>query len=245
MQGWKAMTVLMAQSRAVLFKSLHDLSTMATLRRLALALRVAPSTGTAPAPIPAAKPQQARDARRCPCSQPQPLLQRDVPGHPPTRPGVHPAVAAPLASQLPGVAVDIVLFVGFPPAVAADTGEAVAVSIAAGSGERDGVPARKGHGGCSAPRPPTVRGARPAARATHLPHGLVGQPARVAVVVAILEGGLEVLGRGDDGRVVQAGTPGSGEGQCIALARGAVVEDNAWKGSGWQSWHGVLGSHGL
>lgn len=209
--------------------------TPATPCHLARVQRVAPSNGTAPAPapIPAAKPQQARDAGRCPRSQPQPFFRKDVPGHPPAQPGAHPAAAAPLASQLPGVAVDVVFFTGLPPAVAADAGEAVAVSVAAGSGKRDGIPAGEGHGRRSVPRPPAVEDARPAAHATHLPHGLIGQPARIAVVVAILESGLEVLGRSDDGRVVQAGAAGSGEGQGVALARGAVVEDDAWKGSGW------------
>lgn len=43
--------------------------------------------------------------------------------------------------------------------------------------------------------PAVVRGAR----ATHLPHTLVSQPARIAVVIAVLKGSLQVLGGGDDG----------------------------------------------
>lgn len=78
-----------------------------------------------------------------------------------------------------------------------------------------------------------------------LPHALVSQPARVAVVVAVLKGSLEVLGRGDDGRVVQAGTLGSGEGQRVALPRRAVVEDDAWKESGWHGSHGVRSVRGV
>lgn len=46
-----------------------------------------------------------------------------------------------LASQLPGVAVDVVELGGLPPPVAAHAGEAVAVSVAAGPGQGDGVPA--------------------------------------------------------------------------------------------------------
>ena len=38
-----------------------------------------------------------------------------------------------------------------------------------------------------------------------LPHSLIGQPAGVALVEAILIGGLQLLGRGDDGAVLQAG----------------------------------------
>jgi len=143
-----------------------------------------------------------------------------------------------LALQLPCVAVDIVQLAGLPLAVAAHPGEAVAVPIAAGSGQCDGVPAGQA-GWVPGSVPPAVRGAR----ATHLPHTLVGQPACITVVIAVLEGGLQVLGRGDDGRVVHAGTPGSSEGQCIASARGAVVEDDTWKGAAPLT-HGVLGAWG-
>ena len=37
------------------------------------------------------------------------------------------------------------------------------------------------------------------------PDSLIGQPAGVALVEAVLIGGLQLLGRGDDGTVLQAG----------------------------------------
>lgn len=69
-----------------------------------------------------------------------PSVPSEVPRHVPT-------TTVPLALQLPCVAVDIVHFPGLPLAVAADTGEAVAVPVAAGPGQRDGVPAGEGHNG--------------------------------------------------------------------------------------------------
>lgn len=59
------------------------------------------------------------------------------------------------------------------------------------------------------------------------PDGLVGQPAGVALVEAVLVGGLQLLGCGDDGAVLQAGPLRPVEVQGVARGDGSVVEYNA------------------
>lgn len=60
------------------------------------------------------------------------------------------------------------------------------------------------------------------------PDRLVGQPACVAVVKAVLKGGHQVFGRGDGGAHVMARLNRCREIQSVAAGLGAVVEDDAW-----------------
>lgn len=59
------------------------------------------------------------------------------------------------------------------------------------------------------------------------PDSLVGQPAGIALVEAVLVGGLQLLGRGDDGAVLQAGPLRPVEVQGVARGDGSVMEHNA------------------
>lgn len=61
------------------------------------------------------------------------------------------------------------------------------------------------------------------------PDSLVGQPAGVTLVEAILVGGLQLLGRGDDGTVLQTGPLCPVEVQGVARRDGSVMEHNACK----------------
>lgn len=61
------------------------------------------------------------------------------------------------------------------------------------------------------------------------PDSLVGQPAGVALVEAVLIGGLQLLGRGDDGAVLQAGPLRPVEVQGVARGDGSVMEHDACK----------------
>lgn len=60
------------------------------------------------------------------------------------------------------------------------------------------------------------------------PDGLVSQPARIALVEAILVGSLQLLGCGDDGAVLQAGPLCSVKVQRVACGDGSVVEHDTW-----------------
>ena len=62
------------------------------------------------------------------------------------------------------------------------------------------------------------------------PDCLVLQPAGVTLLVACFVGGLELLGRGDDGPGAQAGLLGLLKGQRVAGGAGAVVEHDSWVG---------------
>lgn len=62
------------------------------------------------------------------------------------------------------------------------------------------------------------------------PYSLVGQPAGVAVVEAIGEGGLQLTWRRHARRVLCAHPLGISEGQAVAVMRGPVVEHNTWSG---------------
>lgn len=61
------------------------------------------------------------------------------------------------------------------------------------------------------------------------PDSLVCQPAGVALVEAVLIGGLQLLGRGDDGAVLQAGSLRPVEVQGVACGDGSVMEHDACK----------------
>lgn len=61
------------------------------------------------------------------------------------------------------------------------------------------------------------------------PDSLVGQPAGVALVEAVLIGSLQLLGSGDDGAVLQAGSLRPVEVQGVARGDGSVMEHNACK----------------
>lgn len=61
------------------------------------------------------------------------------------------------------------------------------------------------------------------------PDSLVSQPAGVTLVEAVLIGGLQLLGCGDDGAVLQAGSLRPVEVQGVARGDGSVVEHNACK----------------
>lgn len=61
------------------------------------------------------------------------------------------------------------------------------------------------------------------------PHSLIGQPAGVALVEAVLIGGLQLLGRGDDGAVLQAGPLRPVKVQGVARGDGSVMEHDACK----------------
>lgn len=60
------------------------------------------------------------------------------------------------------------------------------------------------------------------------PYSLVRQPAGVAVVISIGEGGLQLARRRDGRRVLHAHPIGVGEGQGVAVVRGPVVKHHTW-----------------
>lgn len=59
---------------------------------------------------------------------------------------------------------------------------------------------------------------------------MIGQPAGVAVVVAVVEGGLQLSGRGDDCRIFQTHALGLHKGQGVAVVRCTVVKHDTYKG---------------
>lgn len=61
------------------------------------------------------------------------------------------------------------------------------------------------------------------------PDSLVGQPAGIALVEAVLVGGLQLLGRGNDGTVLQAGPLRPVKVQGVARGDGSVMEHDACK----------------
>lgn len=62
------------------------------------------------------------------------------------------------------------------------------------------------------------------------PDSLVLQPASIALLVACLIGGLQLLRRGDDRSGAQAGLPRLLVGQRVAGRARAVVEHDSWRG---------------
>ena len=75
------------------------------------------------------------------------------------------------------------------------------------------------------------------------PDSLVCQPAGVALVEAVLIGGLQLLGRGDDGAVLQAGPLRPVEVQGVACGDGSVMEHDACKTRRQESRSGTASRH--
>lgn len=77
---------------------------------------------------------------------------------------------------------------------------------------------------------------------TPSPNGAVREPPRIAVVKAVLEGGLQVPRGCNGGRAEATGLLGLDKGQCIAILGCPVVEHDTWEGTSRIGGHFILKS---